>query len=173
MSGIVLRQATSGEILEGSALLPFLKWNPATKLWEPGAGGADAAALANTLWVQAAGGVATGPGLPYKAGTDAGAFSTMTAAAAALAAGDARLLVAQGDYSAEAAIDFGVGRKVSIAGVGGGWTVIDDLTGINDPQKLGPMTADILSLENLWLAGQVTAKSMVSERCCMVHAPLS
>jgi hypothetical protein len=38
--GITLRQATSGEILEGSALLPFLRWNAATSLWEPGAGGA-------------------------------------------------------------------------------------------------------------------------------------
>lgn len=42
--GITLRQATSGEILEGSALLPFLRWNPATNLWEAGAGGATASA---------------------------------------------------------------------------------------------------------------------------------
>lgn len=47
--GITLRQATSGEILNGSALLPFLRWNPATDLWEPGAGGATASVAQQAL----------------------------------------------------------------------------------------------------------------------------
>jgi len=34
MTGFILRQPTSGEIIEGTALLPFLKWNSTTELWE-------------------------------------------------------------------------------------------------------------------------------------------
>jgi hypothetical protein len=49
MAGITLRQATSGEILEGSALLPFLRWNAATGLWEPGLGGATSSAAQQAL----------------------------------------------------------------------------------------------------------------------------
>lgn len=132
---------------------------------EPDPGSGVGAPLPNTLWV-ASDGVLAGPGLPLIQGTSS-AFTTLTAGAAALAAGNGRLLVVEGDYSSEADIDFGV-RGASIIGIGGGGVPIQDLTDIVNPPIIPGVTADKLVLEGVQTAGLVGAITSLAMRNCLI-----